>query len=761
MIDESVFSELFNMGYFPLPLLWDESKREAIKHPEHDTNKIEITLEYVQSLYKNGFGKTNGIALKLKKPLIFLDFDVKNAKNKNVYWEWFNIISNTNEDILKKVCIESTKSDGFHVYAKYDNIDSKLTMARNSEGHEVISVYAGELLSYCYPTPGYKLVHNDFNDIDFLTEDEFNLLVTTAAFFNEDAEFKPGTPTVQVLDYPIAFENTLIQFDTKCTDEMFEGILNDITLFRVKNDRYNKNKWVPFLRKGSTGSYSAKAYFHSKRLLIFSASLKGFPNWHDSAKMGDTRWSLTPSLILYYKNKRSWHDTVEEIKIYSESGDLDITETANVTSQPAIPVDRLKFPYDVFPESIQNFIFGQRIQHEYLAGSILVALSTAIGNSIVLQANDGYKVKPILYMAIVAPPGASKSPALKITFSPLESFDAKLYESYSVRRDEYKKQLATYEKDKKAEKPEKPNFLQTLIKDATIEMAVQVLSHNINGCCVLADELSGFLNRMNQYKTGDEVQKWLEMWSGSPILLQRITREENKVQEPFCNIIGGIQPGVLESLSKADNEHNGFYHRFLFVYPEPQKKLDWDRSEVPYSVKRDFNDMFSLLLSMRENQKSVYVLSDEANLTYKDWYKTKNAYYNKATSDHVKGVIAKYQDYCLRFALLLQVIYDGRDRRGVISRDNIVRGIQLTEYFSGNMIKAMKKLAPDTPVDKLSETQEKLYKALPECFTTKTATTEGKKLGMKDNTIKSFLLRGIEKKILTLLERGKYEKMYQ
>jgi hypothetical protein len=763
MLSLDVFTDLFSAGLTPIPLKWNTDSRDAEVYPHHGKiDPANYGIRDVESWMRE-MRNANGVALKLYPPFGSIDMDLKNTPNKNVFNEWLEIIRAVNEDVLRKVCIEKTRNEGYHIYIKYAKLTEKIPVAKH-DGKEVISVYTGSLLMFCFPTPGYQIIHNDFNDLDFLTDDEFELLLTTAARFNDDSDFRPGDKSVQLERYPIEYESTLLQFDQYCTDEVFETLLNSIGLFRVAKDSklYNRKnlKYVPFLREGSLSEYSAKAYFKSKRLLIFSASMKGFPTWHDSTGAGDTRWVLTPSKIVYYKNSRSWPDTLDEIQMISDSAGLNVIESTPVTKQPLMADERMKFPYDVFPQPIQDFIFSQVIQHEYLAGAVLVALSTAIGNSVVLEAMDGYHVKPILYMAIVAPPGASKSPALKKAFKPLEDYDDRLYQQYGLQLEEFKNNLARYEKDKKhMEKPEKPPFPQTLIKDSTIEMVVKILSHNKKGCCVLADELSGFLARMNQYKTGDEVQKWLEMWSGSPILLQRITRDENKVQDPYCNVVGGIQPGVLESLSKAENEHNGFYHRFLFVYPVPKEKEGWQRIRVSDSVKRGFHELFEEVLARRNDDPIKYRLSEPANLMYEQWFNHKNAKYNRATTDHVKGIISKYQDYCLRLALLLQVIQDASTRTGQVSESSMERAIRLTEYFLGNMHKATKLLAPETPVDKLSEVHKKLYDQLPTAFTAKSAIQIGERLGLKESAVKMFLNRAA-KTVFTVIERGKYEKMF-
>lgn len=759
-MDLSLFQEYYNNGLLALPILWDIKTKQAIAHPEHDINTKEISLQYVAALLQNGYNKSNGVAIKVMPPIGMIDFDIKNTNNKGIFNEWFNIIAATNEDVLKKVTIEQTRSEGYHVYFKYHKLDHKIAIARN-EGKEVISIYTGGLLSYCYPTPGYKLIHNDFADIDFLTDDEYGLLVETAAFFNEDAGFKTGDKIETIIDYPPEYENICLQFDTYLTINNFEKLLNSIDLYEVRGEklrRFKNKNYTPYLREGSTGNYSAKVYYKSKHVLIFSASMPKFPSWHDAESQGDTRWVLTPSRIVYYKNDKDWLKTIAEIKAWSELDDLKL-EVKNEPLEPKaiLTPDRLKFPYDVFPQSIQDYISVQRIQHEYLAGAVLAALSAAIGNSAYLEAMDGYIVRPVLFMAIIAPPGASKTPALKRAFAPLEAYDAKYYIEYERNLAKYREDLAEAKKNKTAE-PEKPEYEQILIKDSTIEMVVKILSFNKPGCCLVADELAGFMNRMNQYKAGDEVQKWLELYSYSPVMIQRIGRDANKVQQPFCSVVGGIQPGVLEALSKGDNAHNGFYHRFLFVYPEVQSKLDWEALTVPEKVKQYYSHMFDMLVYERQNERR-YALSEEANTLYKRWFDGKNIKYNKSENEDVKGIISKYQDYCLRFSLLLQAVHDENNRRGVVEAVNMERAIRLTEYFLGNMHKATKILQPETPVDKLKKPWDKLYAALPGYFALKNAISIADKIGIKESAVKMFLKRN-EKELFTLIERGVYEKIY-
>jgi hypothetical protein len=420
----------------------------------------------------------------------------------------------------------------------------------------------------------------------------------------------------------------------------------------------------------------------------------------------------------------------------------------------------MKFPYDIFPEKIQQFIFAQSIQHEYLAGAILGAISAAIGNTTHLEAMPGYNVKAILYMAIVAPPGAAKTPAIKKAFAPLEELDHDSYLQYKDTHADYVQKAAEYKKDKSAtEEPKEPIFPQVIIKDSTIEQVSKSLRDNPFGCIILADELSGFLARFNQYKAGDEEQKWLELWSGSSILNQRVTTGVTKVIDPFCSIVGGIQPGVLETMSRDDKQHNGFYHRFLFVYPVQEAKQEWKQVKVPYHILDEFRQMFITLIAQRQKEKIIYELSAGANSMYKLWFDAKNIKYNKAVTDNIKGIIAKYQEYCLRFALIIQAIDDGSWRPGLVTPESMERAIRLTEYFLGNMHKASRILTPETPLDKLQDNYKNFYDALPNSFSMKTWLQLAATFSIKEGSAKSFLVRNIGK-LFNKTDKNTYEKVY-
>lgn len=762
-MDTSIFSDLFELGLHPLPIRWNPKTKDADFYPEHindvqsgngkhDLNDVKRWLEKIRD--------ANGIALKLHPPFFMLDFDLKNTDDKTVFNKWLNAVNAIDSNILSKFCIERTRSGGYHAYSKYKGVSKKITVAKNEKGSEVISIYTGSLLSFCYPTPGYELIHNEFSDIQELTKEEFDVIVSAAIPFNQytpkESEYVPG----EKIEYPDQYKNLAYQFDLLCTDDLWENLLNSITLYPTGDKKQFKGRtFYLYLREGSNAKFSAKVRFDRKYLYIFSGSFPKFPSFHTKVDENDHTWCITPTRLLYYSNGKDWVATIDQIKELCQQFNIDIKE--NLPEPAKLKQerpDRLQFPYDIFPQSVQDYINSQRIQKEYVAGGILGAAASAIGNTTSLMAMTGYIVKPILYMAIVAPPGASKTPALNKAFYPLEQYDKQFFAQYAEQLKEYHELLKEYEKDKKNnEKPELPTLRQILIKDSTIEMAIRILTTNTMGCCILSDELIGFLNRMNQYKAGDEVQKWLEMWSGSPILLQRITRGHERVESPFCCIVGGIQPGVLASMSTEEKAHNGFYHRFLFMYPNPEPKPEWQSLAVPDDILRGYKYFFEHLLSYRNQEPQILQLSPDADALYKQWFDFKNQYYNRAKSDNVKGIIAKYQDYCLRFALIIEVMDSFPERDQFVCRGSMERAIRLTEYFLGNMHKALKVLAPENPLDGVSDQWQEIITKMPDEFTTAEFVAICETGGVKSSTAKSFLIRN--KELFTQIGRGKWQKM--
>jgi hypothetical protein len=194
------------------------------------------------------------------------------------------------------------------------------------------------------------------------------------------------------------------------------------------------------------------------------------------------------------------------------------------------------------------------------------------------------------------------------------------------------------------------------------------------------------------------------------------------------------------------------------VFPESEPKPSFDIISCPEHIKKEVESIFNKLLIFRDNDvKDKYTLSNDALALYKSWHDFKNLYYNKSQDENAKGIISKYQAYCLRFALILQCCDDLDNRSNVVQQSAVERAIRLTEYFLGNMLKSLKILSPETPLDNLKKPYDSIYKELTEAFSTKTAIAIGLKYNIKGPAIKTWISRNPD--LFAKLAHGSYEKL--
>jgi hypothetical protein len=83
------------------------------------------------------------------------------------------------------------------------------------------------------------------------------------------------------------------------------------------------------------------------------------------------------------------------------------------------------------------------------------------------------------------------------------------------------------------------------------------------GMMLLIDELAGWLHNMRRYSGGDDTQFWLMAWDGKAYTVERVGRPSFRLDSLLVGVVGGVQPGKLRDLFKADD---GFYARPLYVW---------------------------------------------------------------------------------------------------------------------------------------------------------------------------------------------------
>jgi hypothetical protein len=238
-----------------------------------------------------------------------------------------------------------------------------------------------------------------------------------------------------------------------------------------------------------------------------------------------------------------------------------------------------RLPADVLPDIVERAARDRGLRLGVEAGAPAAALVTVLaslvpaGNRLQMRQHDtGWTVKPILWTAIVGPPGSNKSAAIGYAVSTVEKLESGWRKAF-VAAERQRKANASAEA---AGSPEqittptfqdrevaKPRFRQKLFNDATTEALAASLAENPEGLLYHADELAGWLGNMDAYraKGGKDRPFWLQAKEGGPLTVNRKTSNRICVENCAISVLGGIQPDKLRSL-KVGLSDDGLLQRF-------------------------------------------------------------------------------------------------------------------------------------------------------------------------------------------------------
>ena len=476
-------------------------------------------------------------------------------------------------------------------------------------------------------------------------------------------------------------------------------------------------------------------------------------------------------------NRIGFKDTKQSIdKITPKDILNDLEVNKNKLEQKEKSKIRLKippFPVDAFPKQVQEiineFYKAYQLPKDYYGLGILTVCASAIGNAFCLKYKEGYNVPPILYSAIVGGSSIGKTPALKLCLNPIFKIEEKYEKEYNQSVNEW--ELSKKDAEKKESIPSKPERSDLLINDATTEAINRVLEKNPKGLILFQDELIAWINSLNQYRKGSDTEFWLSNWSNSTTKINRATKEPIFLKKPFVNVLGGIQPTVLDGLGEGNKKDNGFLFRILFAFPDEQKK-PYDSDYVP-SVEI-FQFYQNLVFGIHQLPNNIIQnssgweietipleLSKDAKKLFQRFSKENTDLINSATNDSVKSLYGKLENYCLRFALTLEIMntvcLNGEiDELSTEVRTVSVRSaIKLTEYFRATGIKVLNRIEKINPLDDYSKVQQKVYEALPITFNTPEGVEIAGKNGMAERTFKRLLKDNF---LFDKVSRGVYDK---
>lgn len=354
------------------------------------------------------------------------------------------------------------------------------------------------------------------------------------------------------------------------------------------------------------------------------------------------------------------------------------------------------FPVEVFPVPLQRFIRSTAkalpCPVDFPGVMMLPVLSTAIGRKRCVEIKEGWREFPSIWTACIARSGDRKTPAAEKVIAPLRTKQRQFQVEYSRAR-------KAWEKTSKKTPP--PRLKQILTTDTTIEALKDVLSGNPNGVLYSADELSGWVRSMSQYKAGrgDDRQHWLSIWSGVQIVSNRKGVDPVVINDPFVCVTGGIQPDALGDLID-DGREDGFSARILYAYPEPVSVNDWNEEVVEGAD--DYAKVCEALSNLVATDAPV-MFSPAAKKVWISWV---NEHRREAPPDHLEPVWSKMEGYCARIALVLFLsrVACGETKATTIDVESVRGAVKLIAYFKSHARRVYKVYAEKTEDSRVAKT---------------------------------------------------------
>lgn len=369
------------------------------------------------------------------------------------------------------------------------------------------------------------------------------------------------------------------------------------------------------------------------------------------------------------------------------------------------------FPIEVLPEHARAYVESQArcigVPTEMIAMPLMAFFGSMIGNRLFIQLKSGFHQYASLFLAIVAPPGSAKSPALNAARWPLDKLQTEahtLYKALVLQFDAETERWQAKPKDERGEKPIRPKLRHFYTTDITIEALVGILEV-APGVAIVRDELLGWIKSMDQYRggKGSDRQQYLSLWAGSPIKADRRSGEPIYQIHPVASIVGGIQVDFLRDLHDKDGRRDGLVERLLLIRSDitssgwTEDELDPELLDRIIALFRQVDRVLSPVDTGADAEAGRGLqLSTEARHLWIAWY-NENDMLKGDTAGLRHGFYSKLPLQVARFALILNTLWNPDDPQRLVSKERMADAIELGEYVRAHFDRTLPLIGDVSP----------------------------------------------------------------
>jgi hypothetical protein len=402
-------------------------------------------------------------------------------------------------------------------------------------------------------------------------------------------------------------------------------------------------------------------------------------------------------------------------------------KTGVPSPSPPKPVVFTQFPTETLPEPVRTFVRASAAalvcDESFIALPLLATLANSVGNSRRICLKRSWCEPCVLWTVIIGESGTTKSPALDQSLVFLRKIEAAHSREHREAMDRFDRDYQLYEADhanwkskgRKAnepppEKPTAPICVRYTAEDTTVEALASLLENQPRGLLVARDELSGWLNSFDAYKStrGADVATWLSMHRAGCVNIDRKTNKRTtRISHAAVSVTGGVQPATLrsalagryaangldEAMDKPRNEHfeNGLAARLLLSMP-PRRPKQWTDDDIDESISATMHQLFASLLALEmtndENgdlQPLDLPLTPAAKKIFVRFYNEHGKEQCLLTGD-LAAAWSKIEGYAPRFALLFHLIRCAANDPSITTTDAVdelcmAAGIEIARWF--------------------------------------------------------------------------------
>ncbi len=305
---------------------------------------------------------------------------------------------------------------------------------------------------------------------------------------------------------------------------------------------------------------------------------------------------------------------------------------------------------------------------------------------LVIGGMTDYRVPPVIWGGLVAEPGSIKTPIFNAILKPLRFRQGSAQQEYERQLGEYHVRIENFrslskENAEQADKPEEPKLRQYYVDSTTTEAVQKIVTSQIDkGLVVSVDELSGFFNGFNQYKSGGKGSDrdfWKSAADGGAVKVDRVGGTQF-VGKTSVSVTGTIQPEILEKMMSG-GDSDGFWSRFLWV------RLPLNRLPAPDDgPKIDLNTLLhSIYRHLEDQPPTSFHLSPGARTTWRGWHEWCEDRRLSSDTPVERVLYPKYRDRAGRVALgahCLEYAYQEKEPPREIPNSTLEAAIAFVKY---------------------------------------------------------------------------------